>query len=197
MKCTSTFSKCLLIFAFFCFKSELINAQTKFKIGIKAGVNASTLSYSTGENLKSRTSFHVGLASILDLTSKLALQPELLYSSQGFYIPNFFALPYNYLVLNAPLAFKTSFAHLRMGPYLGYLVTSPEWTDSDGKPIDKADYYNVLDAGITFGVHFPIKKFFLGINGSVGLVDVEKKRERTSGQPEKNRVLQASVGYYF
>jgi Outer membrane protein beta-barrel domain len=197
MKCTSTFSKCLLIFAFFCFKSELINAQSKFKIGIKAGVNESTISYSTGGNLKSRTSFHVGLASILDLTSKLALQPELLYSSQGFYIPNFFAQPQNYLVLNAPIAYKTSFVHLRMGPYLGYLVSGLEWTDSNGKPLDDSEFNNKFDAGVTLGLHFPIKKFFLGINGSVGLVDVDKKIVNASGQPEKNRVLQASVGYYF
>jgi Outer membrane protein beta-barrel domain len=200
MKFMITFSKCLLVFALFCFKNEMISAQSKFKIGFKVGVNTSTLSYSTGENLKTRTSFHAGLTSVLDLTSKLALQPELLYSSQGFNIPNAGSQPYNYMVLNVPLAYKTSFVHLRMGPYLGYLMSiggELEWTDSNGKPVDIIDFNNKFDAGITFGVQFPIKKFFLGINGSLGLIDVEKKIPNALGQAEKNRVLQASVGYYF
>lgn len=50
-------------------------------IGVKAGVNSSTISGNA--NFDSKIGFHLGLLGHLHLSGQFALQPELVYSVQG------------------------------------------------------------------------------------------------------------------
>jgi Outer membrane protein beta-barrel domain len=207
MKFMTTFSKCLLVFALFCFKNEMISAQSKFKIGLKAGLNSARIVVQDQDPVKIRYSYHFGVTSDLAITSRLSLQPDLLFSSQGYNLKiiNLLssAIPMNYLILNSPLAYKTKFAHFRVGPYVGYLLSaSGDWTDYNGNPVDVISNFNRVDMGLTCGVNFLIKKFFVGLNGSMGLISVTKPLLNTDGTvfrrfSDFNQVAQASIGYYF
>lgn len=203
----TTFSKCLLVFALFCFKNEMISAQSNFKIGLKAGLNSARIAVQDQEPVKIRYSYHLGITSDLAISSRLSLQPDLLFSSQGYNLKiiNLLSstIPMNYLILNSPVAYKTKFAHFRVGPYVGYLLSaSGDWTDYNGNPVDVLSSFNRVDMGLTCGVNFLIKKFFVGLNGSMGLISVTKPLLNTAGTVVKrysdlNQVAQASVGYYF
>jgi Outer membrane protein beta-barrel domain len=209
MKFKTTFSKCLLVFALFCFKNEMINAQSKFKIGLKAGLNVARIVVQNQDPVKIRYSYHLGVTSDLAISSRLSLQPDLLFSSQGYnlkldnFLSSVIPIKMNYLILNSPVAFKTKFVHFRLGPYVGYLLSaSGDWADYNGNQLDVLSNFNRVDMGLTCGVNFLIKKFFVGINGSMGLISVTKPLLNSAGTvvnkySDFNQVAQASVGYYF
>jgi len=72
---------CLMLL-FFAFNHIVTAQETRF--GIKGGVNYSSIVGDLTEGLKFRFSGHAGVFVEIDLSYKLKLQPELLYSSQGF-----------------------------------------------------------------------------------------------------------------
>lgn len=56
------------------------------RLGAKAGVNFASMGDDQTEDLNRRTSFHVGVLVEIPISEKFAIQPELLYSSQGYKI---------------------------------------------------------------------------------------------------------------
>lgn len=72
-------TKFILLFSFTFISTISINAQAGFRFGIKAGANADKIAGQTfkdGYNL----SYHVGAFAEIDLTKKIGIQPELLWS---------------------------------------------------------------------------------------------------------------------
>ena len=67
------------------FVSITVMAQNqKVKIGVKAGLNISSLAFDENEmNSSSRTGFTAGVMVEIPLAKNFSLQPELLYSQQG------------------------------------------------------------------------------------------------------------------
>ena len=51
--------------------------------GIKAGVNASSVEISNGNNYSGKAGLHIGGLAHIHISRQFALQPELIYSMQG------------------------------------------------------------------------------------------------------------------
>jgi len=54
------------------------------QFGVKGGVNSATISGDDINDAKSRTSFNVGVLAEIPITERLSIQPEVMYSGQGF-----------------------------------------------------------------------------------------------------------------
>src|ERR671928_110647 len=69
--------------------SSAIFAQSLPQFGIKGGINISNLNSNEGTQTSARTGFHVGVLANVPLGSGFSIQPEGVYSSQGFkYVEN-------------------------------------------------------------------------------------------------------------
>jgi hypothetical protein len=164
------------------------NPQPKF--GFKAGLNLSNF-YSTkqdvgDENLK--VGLNVGLFAKMPLNNAVAIQPEVLYSSQGSRVRYNNALlgqgeyrfNLNYVQVPVLLVFNLGqYFNIHAGPYASFL-TSVNIKDlkNNGTVNDIAtlnvDNYNRLDYGAAAGVAFETKGFTLGARYNLGLKEVGK-----------------------
>ncbi len=160
-----------------------------FIIGMKGGVNFSTLN---GEHynyeIKGRTSFHFGMVMNFGLSEMFSIQPELLYSEQGFtleyynydgndnYILMEEVVKLNYINLPVMASFEVAEGlTLQTGPQFGFNVE---------------DFPEDFDFGIGIGAQYtlPINLFFQA-RYMIGISDVTYNG--------KNRVLSVSMGYLF
>lgn len=151
------------------------------KLGLKGGVNFANLNGDDVENLDGRTGFHIGAVLQISLLDTFAVQPEVLYSSQGADFTNA-DLKIDYL--NVPILAKLKFAKVisvEAGPQLGFVVTEGK----DIEDIESFDLSGAVGAGVEFG------KFFGQVRYNFGLTDV------VSDGDVKNSAFQVSVGYYI
>jgi len=135
---------------FFCALSltATIFAQ-QASLGLKAGLNVSNLSNSSGYDMGSKLGFNGGLLAHIHLTPSLALQPEAVYSSQGAKYTvsgSEHTLSLNYI--NIPLQLQYMFDNgfrLQTGPQVGFLagvndkvgdVETDYFTSQDFKTVD-------------------------------------------------------------
>jgi aromatic ring-cleaving dioxygenase len=195
---------CLFLIAFF----TTANAQVNVKFGAKLGVNTSNISIKSLEPARSeRIGFHVGVTSEISFTESLALQPDLMFSSQGFRLKIISTTEnetFNYLNLTIPFAYKMNFVDVNFGPYIGYLIGNTldtQFTDYNGNPIFTSETISKFDMGLALGLTFHIQKFFVGTRYSLGLANVGKETVVNGASVKlldgKNVVGQLSVGYYF
>ena len=164
-------------------------ATKDFKIGVKSGVNFSTLNEDPyyGE-IKGRTSFHLGVVMVFGLSEMFRIQSELLYSEQGFtseyygyngndeYILMEEVIKINYLNLPVMASFEViEGLNLQTGPQFGFNVE---------------DFPEDFDFGIGIGAQYtlPINLFFQA-RYVFGTSDVTYNG--------KNRVFSVSMGYLF
>lgn len=75
--------KCICLFLFFLISILVLNAQ-EARFGVKGGLNYSSIVGELTDGVKFRLSGHAGVFLEMDFSYKFALQPEILYSSQGF-----------------------------------------------------------------------------------------------------------------
>jgi Outer membrane protein beta-barrel domain len=209
MKKTSLVARFMLPCLFFITFFATANAQKNVKFGAKFGVQSSNISFKSFDPQRSeRIGFHVGITSEISFTESLALQPDLIFSSQGFNLKGFGntdSQPFNYLNFTIPVAYKMNFVDINFGPYFGFLLNkglvNVEFTDANGKPIDVSPFINKLDVGLALGLTFHIKKFFVGTRYNLGLTNVGNGKDvggiKLVGNDGKNAVGQLSVGYYF
>lgn len=138
---------------FFCvsFFSVALFAQNA-ALGLKGGINVSNLSNSSGYEMGSKVGFNGGLLAHVHLARSLALQPEVVYSSQGAkYTTSDGAehkLSLNYI--NIPLQLQYMFNNgfrIQTGPQVGFLTNVKDkvaetetgyFTSQDFKTVDFA-----------------------------------------------------------
>jgi Outer membrane protein beta-barrel domain len=195
---------CLFLLAFF----TTTMAQLNVKFGAKLGVNTSNISVKSLAPARSeRIGFHVGVTSEISFTESLALQPDLMFSSQGFRLKVINSTEnesFNYLNLTIPFAYKMNFVDVNFGPYVGYLLGNnleTQFTDFNGNQIFTSETISKFDMGLALGLTFHIKQFFVGTRYSLGLANVGKETVINGASVKlldgKNAVGQLSVGYYF
>ncbi|NRT15298.1 opacity protein-like surface antigen [Flavobacterium sp. 28A] len=157
------------------------------KIGIKGGLNYANINGSEIQT-DAITSYHVGLVAELKLTEKFAVQPELLYSTQGATYKNALTEFKNELgYLAIPVLAKVYLnktISLELGPQASFLLS--EKNDFDIKDSNTFDFS--VNAGL--GVKIT-ENFFLQGRYNLGLTDVSKDAET------KNSVVQVSAGFFF
>ncbi len=162
--------------------------------GIKGGVNLSTLT--NNDAFKYKTGFHAGVFSHIHLAKHFALQPELMYSTQGTeskssLVDTRYKLGYLNLPVMVQYMFNNGF-RLETGPQASLLVSAKQKINS--VETDIKDDLNSFDFGWGFGVGY-ISKSNFGIDAryNLGLTAVNEM-----GTPDlKNSVFQIGVFYQF
>jgi len=176
------------------------------KFGVKAGANLATINNGEANlNFKPgmKFDFHAGAAANLHFgfkneaspagTGMFGLQPELLFSRQGFTLDGE-AYSLNYLTL--PVMLKLYVAegiNIEAGPFISYLFgVSPNSTVIDGAQIAFSDLKGGLDAGIGFGAGYEMKMgLTIGARYMLGLSDL------AGNLAWKNNIISISVGWLF
>ncbi|WJS94052.1 PorT family protein [Flavobacterium johnsoniae] len=196
-------------------------AQTeKVKLGVKAGLNISSLTFDENE-LKSsdKTGFTAGLMAEIPLAKSFSVQPELLFSQQGMklsysdpevqnsHYKSTIALNY----LNIPIMLKYYVAKgfsLQAGPQVGILLkANNKYQDNflgydNHDKIDLKDYSNGVDASVNFGLGYQFQnKFYADVRYNMSYNDVFKDATSNTNyiikSDMKNRIFQVTVGYFF
>jgi opacity protein-like surface antigen len=178
--------KTILVIAFMFALSFTAQAQL-LQIGVKGGLNYANFS---GSDIQTDaiTSYHAGLIAEIKLLDKFAIQPELLYSTQGASYDNAGTefkneLGYIAIPLLAKVYLSKSFS-LELGPQASFLLSERNNFDvNDANTFDFA-----VDAGLSFKV---TKNIFLQGRYVLGLTEI------SSNADAKNSVLQFSAGLMF
>ena len=184
-------------------------AQGKVRTGLKGGLNASSLFYDGQgiSNKNERIGFHVGVFTQVSVSEFFAIQPELLYTTQGA------SADYNVLGFNGTNTFKLNYAELpvlatfklgqavelQAGPYVSYLLNSNINSNGDlntGTNTINRDNFNKVDYGVAGGLNIYFGRAFVGARYEQGLQRIANRGlARTLLGNAKNGVGLISVGF--
>ncbi len=198
-----------------------VMAQTeKVKLGVKAGLNISSLTLNENElDSTNKTGFTAGLMTEIPLAKNFSIQPELLYSQQGMklsysdpevensHYKSTIALNY----LNIPIMLKYYVVKgfsIQAGPQVGILLkANNEYQDNflgynNQEKMDLKDYSNGVDASANFGLGYQFKdKFYLDARYNMSYTnvfkDVTANTNYVINSDMKNRNFQITIGYFF
>lgn len=178
--------KTILVTALFIVISFSAQAQL-LQIGAKVGLNYANFS-GTDIQTDAITSYHAGLIAEIKLLDKFAIQPELLYTTQGASYDNAGTefkneLGYIAIPVLAKIYLSKSFS-LELGPQASFLLSQKNNFDV----ADPNTFEFAVDAGLSFKI---TKNIFLQGRYVLGLTDV------TPNADAKNSVLQFSAGLMF
>ncbi|WP_264534891.1 porin family protein [Flavobacterium sp. N1736] len=188
------------------------NAQ-ETKFGLKGGLNISNFSGDTeGIDFKSRIGFNIGAFVEIKLSDKFAIQPEVLYSTQGATADDFadfetgitgdVAFKLNYI--NIPVMFKYYVAekfNIEAGPQIGFLTSAKTTTTLNGysgeHDMDVKDSFESVDFGLNLGAAYDFTEHFsAGLRYNLGLANTAKT-EPGDDSKVHNGVFSVNVGYKF
>jgi len=172
-----------------------INLQAQFvKFGIKGGVNIANQNgdnitiNSTNYKTSEITNYHVGLVAEMKIVNSFAIQPELLYTTQGANYKNAvedFENRLGYVSIPVMAKIKLSkVISLELGPQASFLLS--EKNDFDTEDTKTFDF--AANGGLGFSI---TKSLFVQARYVLGLTDVSKDAE------VKNSVVQISAGILF
>jgi hypothetical protein len=165
--------------------------------GIKGGLNIYTIKNDNNVSFDNSLGFHVGLIAHIHLANKFALQPELVFSTQGAtYTEGSTDGELNLDYVNVPLLFQYMFDNgfrLQAGPQVGFLVKAKSKIGS--LTSDVKDDFNNLDLGITAGMSYvhPPTGFGFDARYNAGLNNINEDSSVNSN----NRGFQLGVFYLF
>ncbi len=173
------------------------NTIPKSNGGIKGGYNLAAVSFDgdgDGET-EQRHGFHIGVYGESFISESFSIQPELMYSQQGYEITNSsgtFTQKLNYI--NLPLmlkAYPSKNLFLEAGPQIGLAISHKE--EYSGLFSGSQEYDpNNFDWGMNFGGGLKFDSgISLGVRYHLGLGDLYDEGKA------QNRVLQFSLGFDF
>ena len=157
------------------------------KLGIKAGLNYANFSGTTVQT-DAITSYHAGFVTRVGLSKGIALQPELLYTTQGATYKDAVSELTNelgYIAIPAVLIIDLNKTFsLELGPQASFLL-------SEKKEFDVKDS-NTFDFSVVGGLGIKVtKSIFVQARYGLGLTEISKDAEA------KNSVVQVSAGIFF
>ena len=161
--------------------------------GIKGGYNLAAVSFDGDGETEQRSGFHVGFYGESFLSESFSIQPELVYSQQGYKITNSsgtFTQKLDYINLPIMLkAYPSKNFFLEAGPQIGLAVAHKE--EYSGLFSGSQEYDpNNFDWGLNFGGGLKFNSgISLGVRYHLGLGDLYDDGKA------QNRVLQFSVGF--
>ena len=170
--------------------TTVLQAQS-IRFGVKGGVNFAN---QNGDDVpaftdkESITSYHAGLVSEIKLFDSFAIQPELLYSTQGATYKNAVEEFKNELgYLSIPVLAKIYLSEslsLELGPQASFLL-------NDRKNVDFGDA-KTFEFGVVGGLGLNItKNLFIQARYGLGLTEASKEADI------KNSTIQLSAGIMF
>ena len=169
------------------------NTIPKSNGGIKGGYNLAAVSFDGDGETEQRHGFHIGVYGESFISESFSIQPELMYSQQGYEITNSsgtFTQKLDYI--NLPLmlkAYPSKNFFLEAGPQIGLAVSHKE--EYDGLFSGSQEYDpNNFDWGMNFGGGFKTDSgISLGVRYHLGLGDLYDEGKA------QNRVFQFSLGF--
>lgn len=169
-----------------------ISAQN-ITFGAKAGLNFASMSGDDADGLDGRTSIHLGVTAEIEMSDTFSIQPELLYSGQGYTADGDVTGKVDYI--NLPVMAKFYVGEgisLEAGPQIGFLASAK--ADVGGESTDIKDALKSTDFALNLGAGYKLDSGLnFGLRYSMGLTDV------LDGDSNgfKHSVLQLSVGFNF
>lgn len=192
-RCTTAFNRNFLSFCIATFLIVTVHAQVVF--GVKAGLNLSEY-FGTGTSRTMIPGLHAGGFATISIMQKFALQPEVVFSTQGNKSRDgisTFTDNTNWIIV--PILFKyynnaTGF-FVETGPQIGFLVFIKEddMTVLGWKYRNSNDFSWVLGAGFLF-----LRDLGLDVRYNLGLTNITKLG---SNNVDRNCVLQLGIFYQF
>tara|TARA_R100001369_G_scaffold49261_1_gene75887 strand:+ start:41100 stop:41720 length:621 start_codon:yes stop_codon:yes gene_type:complete len=189
-----------------------VNAQEYVMFGVKGGINSSTFNgdgFGNFDNPNSRTSFNLGLLAEIPISDKFSVQPEVLYSGQGYDVASrndANDVEYQLDYINVPVLAKFYLIDglsLEAGPQIGFLVNSEidsnPSQDSGDVPLNE-DQFNKVDLSLGLGASYKFRGgFFVNARYNYGLSDVydDSYSSLFNNSDVKHSVLQGGIGFLF
>ena len=172
-----------------------ISFAQQASIGLKAGLNVANLKNS-GYDMGSKLGFNGGLLAHIHLTPNLALQPEVVYSSQGAKYTvsgEEHTLSLNYI--NIPLQLQYMFENgfrLQTGPQLGFLAGVKDKIGSSETGYFTSQDFKTVDFSWSAGLSY-LSTSGLGVDGryNFGISNINN----AGGNEIKNNVFQLGLFY--
>jgi hypothetical protein len=164
--------------------------EERLRLGVKGSFNISTLNNIKGSNLDNANfGFSVGMFAKLPLVHRVAIQPELYFTTKGASVKYNNLLvagttKYNLNYIEIPVLVVYNFTpnfNAHLGPYAGILVSGNAKNVTGNTLFDfekniDVDNYNRIDAGIAGGVGIDIGAITIGLRYSQGLTKVGKEK---------------------
>lgn len=198
----------LVVFVSVAVKAQADQSLAQF--GIKGGVNLATLTADDFEDgADSRTSFNVGILAELPLSDRFSIQPEVLYSSQGFDIQqndDGDDLEYQLDYIQVPILAKIYLIKglsVEAGPQFGFkaneeIDSNPNGDDGDFVIDQDSSVFKDFDTSIVGGVSYKFETgFFVSGRYTYGLTNIFKDGIIGDNFEAKNAVWQFGLGFMF
>jgi Outer membrane protein beta-barrel domain len=187
----------LVVLAVFAFAPM---AFSQISGGIRLGVNLSNEKYDVeGFSLSpdSKLGLMGGLYLTASLSDKIAIQPELHFSSMGSKLDVLgeeFKTKLSYLSVPVLLRYNISENfNIQVGPQLGFLVSAKGEADGDSEDIK--DDYNGIDFGAAIGLGVDFGKINGGVRYVAGLSNTSDVSSDGVDLTVKNNSFQIFLGY--
>ena len=181
--------------------TTFVAAQESVYFGAKGGVNFSNFSgdgFSDFEDGKARTAYHLGLVAEIPVSDRFSVQPEVLYSAQGFDMVRIedsedveFQVDYITVPVMAKFYLIDGF-NIHAGPQLGFLVEN-EISSEAGDTGLNTDNLNNFDLSLGLGAGYKFQSFFVYGRYNAGMSEIYEDDNVNT----KNSVVQAGVGFLF
>ena len=174
------------------------NRKNKAIAGIKGGYNVSSVSFDGNSETAKLHGFHIGVYGESYIGEYFSVQPEILYSQQGYKIIDGNATYTQKLdYINIPLMLKMYPAKsffLEAGPQIGFSISHKETFDSGFVLYDTSKEFEPsnFDWGVNLGAGFKSDGgLSLGVRYHIGQSDIYDQDK------PKNRVWQIYLGFEF
>lgn len=182
----------LAMFAFTAVSAQGIN------VGAKAGLNLASVNGDGTDEVDGRTAFHVGGVVNIEISELFAVQPELIYSAQGFSqnvdlgdlgnVESTVKLDYINIPVLADITLIEGLS-LQGGPQFGINVTSELEVEGETSELEGVES---LDIAAAIGAQFELPMgLFFQLRYVTGLTEVAE------GGDFKNSNLSVSAGWFF
>lgn len=177
----------------------VVNAQN-ITIGPKAGLNVTNISNISGN--KNKLSIHVGAFAEWRVNDFFGIQPEIVYSRQGFrWKDDGYKVKNRVNYLNIPILAKLYVLDelsVDLGPQIGFALNGKAVAKEDGNTHKyKNKDLNTVELSWAIGLSYNWDDFMFSARYNIGLSNVMDKDKSWDGSNNKNHVFQLSVGYRF
>jgi hypothetical protein len=165
--------------------------------GIKGGLNVYDINNADNTGYDTRVGIHIGILGHVHIAPHFALQPEVVYSSQGAtYVDEIGDTYYYHLdYINVPILFQYMFDNglrLQAGPQLGILVGATSILDNNSTDLNDTKSYD-FSLSVGFSYVIPSTGFGMDARYNLGLNNINK----SSGPKSTNRGFQLGLFIIF
>ena len=176
---------------------SLTSSAQHVNLGIKGGLNLYNIGNDNSSKYDMKTGFHLGLLGHIHLDRSIAVQPELVYSSQGAkYTSSGVEYKLKLGYINVPVMLQYMFDNgfrLEAGPQLGFLINAE--SESNNNSITVKNNFKTVDFGVGLGAGYikPSSGFGVDLRYNAGLSNINKNGPVKS----TNSGFQLGVFYQF